>query len=170
MKDFLASVVFGERYTNGFETIFNELRDCNLINIGELFELAVSRYSGIPMCPRNTPNIDIVTNYQLKHAQTYPEQLLKDKMYAYLSVEKTTAPILAGVHERLTNKMYFFHFPPEAYTYIRANTIKIPFTNYGAPIYVPTKNTGINWWSYKLNTFDELCNIAKVPTTCLKKA
>ena len=166
MKDFLASIVFGERYTNGFQSLFDELRDLNLINIGELFELAVSKHSGIAMCPRNTPNIDLVTNYQLKNSQTYPEHLLKDKMYAYISVEKTTAPILAAVYERLTNKIYFFHFPPESYTYIQANTIKIPFTNHGTPVYVPTGRAKINWWLYKLNSFDELCEIVKVPAKC----
>lgn len=151
----LTKTVFEENLHKEFvlADILSSLNDLDLLNIGELAELAISKKSGIEKCTKLTENIDLVTGVQIKHARTH----LRPNGYRIATVSrKTTAPILLVVSEMYTKKQYFFHIPYEAHCHLSANTISINFNEFGWP------NNG-QWWRYEVKSFDELCEIAKIP-------
>jgi hypothetical protein len=135
------------------EKAINLLSSQNLINIGELAELAISKKSGVALCDKNTPEVDLVTGVQIKHAQTNPHSN-SGRLLAHVSIKGTTAPILAIVTERKRNKQYFFRIPYEARAHLVGNTIAIPFDDWGYP-------GSSQWWAYQVDSFDELCELAK---------
>ncbi len=127
----------------------------NLIDIGELAEKAISLKSGIKQCDKNTPNIDLVSGKQIKHAQTNPDHVTtKSVLKAHISIRGITAPILAVVTERVTKKQYFFHFPYSSFRYLNGNTFTLTFDAKGRP------GNG-QWWDYEVDSFEELCDYAK---------
>jgi hypothetical protein len=70
MRDVLAEAYFGVDVDNKM-TLMEAivlLRKHDLINHGELAERAISVQSGVQMCEKNTPNIDLVTGKQVKSA------------------------------------------------------------------------------------------------------
>lgn len=100
----------------------------NMIDIGELAERAISIKSGIDQCDKNTPNIDLVSGKQIKHAQTNPDHVGKvSSLKAHISIRGITAPILAVVTERVTKNQYFFYFPYKSFCMYNANTFSICF-------------------------------------------
>jgi hypothetical protein len=132
------------------------LGDMNLIQVGELAELAISKKSGVDRCERNFPNIDLVSGVQIKHAQTNPEHRFRDKntVRAHVAIKGITAPILAVVTERITNKQYFFYFPYYTFSMYSGHSFSIGFDREGNP------NNG--WpWGHQVESFDELSELAK---------
>ena len=125
----------------------------NLINIGELAEIAISKKSGVSLCDRNTPEVDLVSGVQIKHAQTNP-YANSGRLLAHISIKGTQAPILAVVTERKRNKQYFFHIPYKARAHLCGNAISIPFDDMGYP-------GSSQWWQYEIDSFEELCELAK---------
>lgn len=125
----------------------------DLINIGELAELAISKKSGVELCVKNTPEVDLVSGVQIKHAQTNPHSA-SGRLLAHVSIKGTRAPILAIVTERMRNKQYYFYIPYKARSHLCGNTISIPFTDVGYP-------GGGQWWNYEVESFEALCELAK---------
>ena len=104
---------------------------------------------------KNTPEIDLVSGKQIKHAQTNPDGNYRTLLPAWFGIKNTTAPILLVVTERLTKKQYFFYIPYKAYRHINANAIGIPFELNGTP-----RRTN-HWWDHEISTWKDLCNLAK---------
>lgn len=153
----LTKTVFGNNLDRSFKlsAVLSGLNDLNLLNIGELAEKAISMKSGVEQCTRNTPEIDLLSGAQVKHAQTSflknsPWQIQK----AYISIKGTTAPILAVVTERVTGKQYFFNIPYQARRHLSGNTISICFDKHGNP-------GNSQWWAYEVQDFKTLCEMAK---------
>jgi hypothetical protein len=157
MKNILVETIFGNQLQKSMtlNDAINLLSEHELINIGELAELAISKKSGVDLCVKNTPDIDLVTGKQIKHAQTNPDNTSNGVLKAHISKRNITVPILAVVTERLTNKQYFFHFPYESYSWMNGNTFMVPFDLDGNP---KRQN---NWWDYEVRNFEELCELAK---------
>ena len=131
-----------------------EARD--LINVGEVAEKAISIGSGIAQCSKNTPGIDLVSGKQIKRGLTNPEtQWGKGSLHAFCSIKGQTSTILFVATERLTKKDYYFVFPYDAYKWQNGNTISIPFWLSGNP------KRSNKWWAYEVNSFEELCELAK---------
>ena len=135
------------------EKAINLLSEHNLINIGELAELAISKKSGVALCEKNAPEVDLVSGKQIKHAQTNPYSN-NGRLLAHISIKGTRAPILAVVTERKRNKQYFFHIPYNARAHLCGNAISIPFDDMGFP-------GSSQWWQYEVDSFEELCELAK---------
>lgn len=139
--------------TMTLEQAINLLSTHNLINIGELAELAISKKSGVALCEKNAPEVDLVSGKQIKHAQTNPHSN-SGRLLAHISIKGTRAPILAVVTERKRNKQYFFHIPYHARAHLCGNSISIPFDDMGYP-------GSSQWWEYEVDSFEELCELAK---------
>jgi len=154
MVNDLTKTLFGRKLnqTMTLADALSFLQEQRLIQVGELAERAISKKSGVALCPKNTEGIDTVTGKQIKHAQT---QLDRTEKRAWISKKNTMAPILAVVTEQLTGKQYFFHFPYSAYCWLSANAFSIPFYDDGAPY---RKNS---WWQYEIDSFKKLCELAK---------
>ena len=153
MNNELTQAVFGrmldQKYT--LSEVLTALDKLDLLNIGELAELAISKKSGVKKCGKMTENIDLESGHQIKHARTH----LRPNGYWIATVSRnTTAPILLVVSETKTKKQYFFHIPYKAHRHLSGNTIGISFGAHGWP------SSG-QWWAYEITSFDELCEIAK---------
>lgn len=154
--DVLLSTLFGEKLKEKLtlEEAVDLLKSMNLVNVGELAEQAISKKSGVKMCDRNTPEIDLVSGKQIKHATTSPVKNKPNQRKAFLSIAGTTAPILAVITETITNEQYFLYIPFSAYRHLSGNTISLYFDKDGNP------GTS-QWWNYEVNSFEELCDLAK---------
>ena len=153
MNNELTKTVFGENLDKKFtlSEVLSELNKLDLLNIGELAELAISIGSGVKKCEKLTENIDLESGHQIKHARTH----LRPNGYWIATVSRnTTAPILLVVSETKTKKQYFFHIPYAAHRHLSGNTIGISFGAHGWP------SSG-QWWAYEVKSFDKLCEIAK---------
>lgn len=158
MSNILIETVFKNELMNTMtlKDAIELLTKNNLIDIGELAERAISIKSGVDRCSKNTPNIDLVSEKQIKHAQTNPDNLGKaGNLRAHISIKGITAPILAVVTERVTKKQYFFYFPYSSFSMYDANTFSICFnSNTGEP--------ASGWaWGYEVASFAKLCKMAK---------
>ena len=153
MNNDLTRAVFGNNLNKTYtlSDVLSSLNKIDLLNIGELAELAISKKSGVKQCEKLTENIDLESGHQIKHARTH----LRTSGYWIATVSRnTTAPILLVVSETKTKKQYFFHIPYSAHRHLSGNTIGISFGQYGRP------SSG-QWWRYEIKSFDELCEIAK---------
>jgi hypothetical protein len=128
------------------------LDSLNLINIGELAELAISKHSGVDLCTKNTPEIDLVSGKQIKHA-TVRKPASSDYYLAYISIN-TTSPILCVITNPILNEQYFLHIPYRAFRHLNGNTINISFGRDGTP-------RASQWWEYEVESFEKLCELAK---------
>lgn len=154
MRDVLAEAYFGDDVDNTMtlmEAIIL-LRRHNLINHGELAERAVSVQSGVDMCDKNTPNIDLVTGVQIKSAQV-TKSANNDHYKAHIGI-KTTAPMLCVITNLVEEKQYFLHIPPSAHRHLSANAISIPFGKDGL-------GGSSHWWRFQVDDFKSLCELAK---------
>lgn len=154
----LYSTLFGQKLSKQFllKDAIKLLDEMNLINTGELAELAISKKSQVERCSKNYPKIDLVSGVQIKHGLTNPETKGNDgRMRAWISIKGQTSIILAVITERLTGKQYFFRLPRKAYQHCQANTIGIPFDQDGSPC---LRN---KWWRYQVSSFETLCEMAK---------
>jgi hypothetical protein len=135
------------------------LESRDLINIGELAELAISKKSGVAKCTKNHPDIDLVSGVQIKHARSAAKS--NTHRSAYISIRRSgrlhQSTILAVVTETLTGKLYYFRFPTDSFQHKRGSTIGIPFDGAGRP---KLKN---RWWKYRVDSFDQLCRRARRP-------
>jgi hypothetical protein len=154
-NDVLFEAIFGKELQTAMtlERAIRVLNEHNLIDIGELAELAISKKSGVALCGKNAPEVDLVTGKQIKHARTNPHSN-SGRLLAHVSIKGTTAPILAVVTERKRNKQYFFHIPYRARAHLTGNAIAIPFDDMGYP-------GSSQWWSYEVESFEKLCELAK---------
>jgi hypothetical protein len=153
MNNELTRAVFGNNLdkTYTLSDVLSSLNKIDLLNIGELAELAISKKSGVKKCIKMTENIDLESGHQIKHARTH----LRPSGYWIATVSRnTTAPILLVVSETKTKKQYFFHIPYTAHSRLSGNTIGISFGRDGWP------SSG-QWWAYEVKSFSELCKIAK---------
>lgn len=155
MNNVLFESIFGDTLKSSMtlEKAIRVLSAHDLINIGELAELAISKKSGVELCEKNTPEVDLVSGVQIKHAQTNPHSN-SGRLLAHISIKGTTAPILAVVTERKRNKQYFFHIPYSARCHLTGNTISIVFDDTGLP-------GRSQWWAYEVESFEKLCELAK---------
>ena len=154
----LYKTIFGRRLnkTMTLGEAISLLESKDLIAVGEVAELAVSMKSGVERCSKNYPGIDLVSDKQIKHARTNPENPVHGgKLRAYISVKNTTSTILAVVTERLTGKEYYFELPYSCYRHHNGSTIGIPFHANGTPVLTN------KWWKYQVDSLDELCEMAK---------
>jgi hypothetical protein len=154
--------------TNMFETVFGNklnqqftlsdaislLDDLDLINIGELAEQAISIGSNIQRCSKNTPEIDLISGVQIKHGRTNPDTQ-HNGLKAWCSIKNHKSTILFVATERRTAKEYYFVFPYSSYKKQCGNTVGIPFDYNGDPI------RSNHWWAYEVDSFKELCKLAK---------
>ena len=156
MSNILVETVFGDDLMKKMtlKDAIDVITKANLLDIGELAERAISIKSGIDQCDKNTPNIDLVSGKQIKHAQTNPDHRSRGILKAHISIRGITAPILAVVTERVTKRQYFFHFPYSSFRYLNGNTFTITFDSYGR------RGNG-QWWDYEVDNFEKLCEYAK---------
>ena len=150
--------IFGKEldHTCTLEQAITILEARNLINVGEVAEQAISIGSGIALCSKNTPEIDLVSGKQIKRGLTNPDtQWHSGSLKAFCSIKGHTSTILFVATERYTNKDYYFVFPHSAYKYQNGNTISIPFNLNGNP-----RRTN-KWWYYEVESFKKLCEAAK---------
>jgi hypothetical protein len=155
MSNALTQTLFGNELftTMSLENAINLLLSKNLINVGELAEQAISKKSGVAMCGKNTANIDLVSGVQVKYS-TVMKSASSEYYRAYIGIN-TTAPILCVItNPVLNNKQYFLHIPYRAFRHLRGNCINISFGKDGEPR--PSQ-----WWHYQVDSFDELCELAK---------
>jgi hypothetical protein len=155
MRDVLAETYFGpdiDKKMSLMEAI-NLLRRHDLLNIGELAERAISVQSGVKMCDKNTPNIDLVTGKQIKHA-TVKKPASENHYKAYITIN-TRAPILCVITNPINNKQYFLHIPFSAHRHLSGSCIAIGFGRDGR---TPANS---HWWRFEVNSFEELCELAK---------
>jgi hypothetical protein len=157
MSNILLETVFGSQLKNKYtlEEAFEIFSEQNLIEIGELAEKAISKKSGVAQCDKNTPEIDLVSGKQIKHAQTNPNGNNRTCLNAWFGIKNTCAPILLVVTERLTKQQYFFYIPYKAYSHVNANAISIPFELDGTP------RRSNHWWHHEISSWEELCKLAK---------
>jgi hypothetical protein len=154
MRDILAEAYFGVD-VNKKMTLMEAivlLRRHDLINHGELAERAISVASGVDMCDKNTPNIDLVTGKQIKSAQV-KKAISSDHYKAHININ-TTAPMLCVVTNIIEGKQYFLHIPASAHKHLNSNAISIPFGKDGL-------GGESQWWKYQVDSFEDLCNLAK---------
>ena len=129
------------------------LRADGLLNIGELAERAISKLSGVALCTPCTPNIDTVSGKQIKHA-TVKKPASSDNYMAYIS-RNTNAPILCVITNPHNGLQYYLHIPYSAHRDLSGNCISIMFGKDGC-------TPGMSkWWNYEVDTFRELCELAK---------
>jgi hypothetical protein len=155
MRDILAETYFGPDVDTQMTLMeaINLLRKHDLLNIGELAERAISVQSGVDMCDKNTPNIDLVTGKQIKHATV--KKPASDRHYkAYISIN-TNAPILCVITNPITGNQYFLHIPYKAFRHLSGSCISIGFGTDGK---TPADS---QWWNFEVNSFEELCELAK---------
>jgi hypothetical protein len=154
MDNPVTRAVFGTQLDKKYKLkdVLKVLDDLDLVNQGELTEIAISKVSKVARCQRMTENIDLVTNKQIKFAKARyrPSQ---DYLGASLS-RNTTAPILAVINEPVSDQQYYLHIPYSAHRHLSGCTININFDKDGTPR--PSK-----WWAYKVDSFDDLCKLAK---------
>mgnify|MGYP000405514268 CR=1 FL=1 len=154
MKDILAETYFGvdvEKTMTLMDAI-NVLRAHDLLNIGELAERAISVQSGVEMCSKNSPNIDLVSGHQIKHA-TVKKPASSDYYAAYVTIN-TTAPILCVITNPIEKEQYFLHIPYSAHRHLSGSCISILFGKDG-------RSSTSKWWNYEVDSFAELCKIAR---------
>jgi hypothetical protein len=148
----LTKTVFGDKLDKSykFSDVLAELDELDLLNHGELAELAISTKSGVQQCAKLTENIDLVSGKQIKHAKTY----FRNGSWIATVSRNTTAPMLIVITEQNTKKQYFLHIPYEAHRHLAGNTIGISFGYNGS-----SRNS--HWFDYEVSSFDELCELAK---------
>lgn len=154
MSNALTQTLFGSELQTqmSLESAINLLLAKDLINVGELAEQAISKKSGVAMCNKNTANIDLVSGVQIKYS-TVKMPASSNRYLAYITIN-TTAPILCVINNPVLNEQYFLHIPYRAFKHLRGNCISIVFGKDGNP------GSSI-WWHYKVNSFEELCKLAK---------
>ena len=148
----ITKAVFGDNLNKTYTLaeVLSGLDNLNLLNNGELTEIAISNVSGVKQCTKLTENIDLESGKQIKHAKTY---FRKGSWIATIS-RNTTAPMLVVITEQNTKKLHFLHIPYGAHKHLSGNTISISFGSDGR-----SKNS--QWFKYEVGTFDKLCNLAK---------
>lgn len=148
----ITKAVFGSNLNKMYKLsdVLAGLDKLNLLDSGEMTEIAISNVSGIKQCAKMTENIDLESGKQIKHAKTY---FRKGSWLATVS-RNTTAPMLVVVTEQHTKKQYFFHIPYSAHSHLTGNTIGISCGPNGV-----SKNG--QWWRYEVSSFSELCELAK---------
>lgn len=154
MSNALTQTLFGSELQTqmSLESAINLLLAKDLINVGELAEQAISKKSGVAMCNKNTANIDLVSGVQIKYS-TVKMPASSDRYLAYITIN-TTAPILCVINNPVLNEQYFLHIPYRAFKHLRGNCISIVFGKDGNP------GSSI-WWHYEVDSFEELCELAK---------
>lgn len=153
MRNELTQTVFGDLLNKKF-TLADTLAmldKMDLLQNGQLAELAISKTSGIAMCGKLTKNIDLVTGKQIKHARTHLRPT--GSWYATIS-RNTTAPMLVVISETATGKHYYLNIPYNAHSHMAGNTINISFGRNGTSF-------NSHWWKHKVDSYDELCELAK---------
>lgn len=152
----LTKTIFGNNLYKSYTLadVLAELNKMNLINSGELAEQAISKKSGVKQCARNTPEIDLESGIQIKHAQTSFVKNKPNLQKAYITIKGTRAPILAVITEQVTGKQYFLNIPYKARNHLSGNTISLCFDQYGNP-------GNSQWWAYEVSSFKDLCELAK---------
>jgi hypothetical protein len=155
MRDILAETYFGPdiNATMTLMEAINLLRNHDLLNIGELAERAISKKSGIDMCDKNTPNIDLVTGKQIKHS-TVKKSASSSYYKAYITIN-TNAPILSVITNPVTGKQYFLYIPYQAFSHLSGSCIAIGFGEDGR------RPADSYWWNYQVESFEKLCEMAK---------
>ena len=154
MNNALTHTIFGNELSKmmSLDNAINLLLSKNLINVGELAEQAISKKSGVAMCGKNTANIDLVSGVQVKYS-TVTMPASSDRYLAYITIN-TTAPILCVITNPVLKEQYFLHIPYRAFRHLNGNCIAISFGKDGHP-------GSSQWWNYKVDTFEELCELAK---------
>jgi hypothetical protein len=154
MNNILLDILFGDELhqSMSLKEAVDILIKRDLINIGELAELAISKHSGVALCDKNTPDIDLVTGKQIKHALVR-KPLSSDTYLANIGI-RTTADILCVITNPVIKEQYFLHIPYKAFRHLSGNAIAISFGKDGYP-------RSSQWWKYEVSSFDELCKIAK---------
>lgn len=154
MNNALTHTIFGNELLKmmSLDSAISLLLSKNLINVGELAEQAISKKSGVAMCGKNTANIDLVSGVQIKYS-TVKMPASSDRFLAYISIN-TTAPILCVINNPVLNTQYFLHIPYSAFRHLSGNCIAISFGTDGHP-------GSSQWWNYEVDSFEELCELAK---------
>ena len=155
MSNVLTTAIFGKQLDAqmSLADAFELLDSQNLINIGELAELAISAISGVELCSKNTPDIDLITGKQIKHVRVCKSPS-SDYYKAYISIN-TCSDILCVITNPVANDQYYLYIPYRAFKHYSANTISISFGRCGLD---PRPS---HWWHYEVSSFQELCELAK---------
>ena len=154
MNCVLTETLFGSELDKRmtFRQAIDLLREQNLLNTGEIAERAIAKKSGVELCSPMTPNIDTVTGKQIKYVTV--KKPASDRYYKAYITRKTTAPILCVISNPIKNKQYFLHIPYHAHKHLDGSCLTISFGKDGTP-------SPSQWWAYEVDSFDELCELAK---------
>jgi hypothetical protein len=154
MSNPLLTTIFNKQLhqTMSLKEAIDLLFSHDLINVGELAEQAVSKLSGVELCERNTPNIDLVSGKQIKHA-IVRKAASSDYYRAHIGI-RTNAPILCVITNPKLNQQYYLHIPYQAFRHLDGNAINISFGRDGWP-------RSSQWWEYEVSSFKKLCELAK---------
>lgn len=163
MKNDLTKAVFGNALSKSatLSEHLQMLNDMNLLNIGELAEIAISKTSKVDRCTVNQEGYDLVNGLEIKHAQTHERSAKGNTMSAWISIKNKTGDILAVVSESKTKKQYFFNLPHNYYRSFNANAIGVPFEADGRPRRFQKRSSGFTSpWYYEVSDYKTLCDIA----------
>ena len=164
MENDLTLAIFGKtklKETGTLAEHIKMLNELNLINIGEMAEIAISKSSKIDRCAPCNEGFDLVNGIEIKHGQTHVRSARGNTLKAWISIKNKTGPIFAVVTESVTGKQYFFRFPKSYYTEFSANAISIPFEITGKPRRFQQKSSGFTSpWYYEIESYSKLCKLA----------
>ena len=152
MNNALTQTVFGDLLNKKFTLayVLSMLDKMDLLQNGQLAELAISKSSGVKLCSKLTKNIDLVSGKQIKHARTH----FRDGRWQATISRNTTAPMLVVISETNTSEHYYLNIPYKAHSHMSGNTIGISFGEHGTSL-------NSHWWKYRVNSSNELCELAK---------
>jgi hypothetical protein len=155
MPNVLTQTIFGQQLTQhmSLHDAIELLIGKNLINVGQLAEMAISKKANVAMCSPCTPNIDLVSGVQIKYA-TVMKPASSDYYCAYIS-RNTTAPMCVIISNPMeNNKQYFLYIPYSAHQHLTGSCINISFGRDGL-------DSSSKWWHHQVDSFDALCQLAK---------
>jgi hypothetical protein len=157
MNQQLISMAFSNYYRKEVFTLEEALHflgDRNLINVGELAEVAIQRKGKLKKNARNTKGSDFNDNSESKYVTVSHYKTKQGSLASYASIaglRNKIGTLRVMVYEPLTDVNYFFRIPHRVYApYTDVDdSLKIWFDSNGDPR-VPTRsNIRYNLWDYE---------------------
>lgn len=157
MNKELVQMAFSRYYRKDYFTLEEAIQflwERDLINVGELAELALSAGGDLKKAARGNKGFDFHDKSDSKYVTVHHYETRTGAISSYATVagiKNKIGMLRVMAHEPKTNKNYYFKVPYDVYEpYTGANdTIKIWFDSDGNPRR-PTRNTrGYDLWDYQ---------------------
>jgi len=157
MNQELIKMAFSNYYRKEVFTLEEALHflgDRNLINTGELAEIAIQRNSKLKKHSRNTMGSDFDDNSDSKYVTVSHYQMASGGIASYATIagiKNKTGVLRVMCHEPKTDVNYFFKIPHKVYKPFTANndSIKIWFDSTGEPREPRRYGFRHNLWDYE---------------------